>query len=367
VRLRTPLDLAGARRVALSVRNPGKVVRRLEATFEAGTRRAASWIDVEPGAWRGWEVPAAEVEARLGTARVESLLFTAPGTGEFLVDDLSLVGRGWTFHIGAPELGHSFEHDAPVWTLLRPAISNSLLLAGSALLFTWAVAIPAGILAALRRHRLVDRLLLPLCFVGRSVPGFFLILLALAFLVAFTGGGETLLPLLGAVSADRASLSLPATLLDRARLLLLPTLVLSAGAIASLQRVARGNLLAALRTNYALASRSRGVLETPFGYPRALRNALGPLVSVLRNQFANLLAGLALCEIVFGYPGVGRLLFDATIRRDPYVVMAGVTTWGLLLVAGRLLAGLLLRAIDPRTEVGARGEEESGRSAPTES
>ena len=70
MRLRTPLDLAGARRVALSVRNPGKVVRRLEATFEAGANRATSWIDVEPGPWWVWETPAAEVEARLGTARV---------------------------------------------------------------------------------------------------------------------------------------------------------------------------------------------------------------------------------------------------------------------------------------------------------
>ncbi|MCI0585449.1 MAG: ABC transporter permease [Planctomycetes bacterium] len=348
VRLKTPLDLGGAKRLALSVRNPGKVIRRLEATFEAGTRRTTSWIDVEPGPWREWEVATAEVEARLGTARVESLLFTAPGTGEFLVDDLSLVGKAWAFHIGAPDFGHSFEHDAPVWTLLRSALSNSLLLAASALLFTWAVAIPAGILAALHRHRLVDRLLRPVSFVGRSIPAFFLVLLALVFLVALAGGGGTLLPLRVVSSGDDSALSLPERFLDRARLLLLPTLVLSAGAIASLQRVARGDLLEALRTNYALAARARGGPESRFVYLRALRSALILLVSVLGTQFANLLAGLALCEIVFGYPGVGRLLFDATIRRDPYVVMAGVTTWGLLLVAGRLLADPLLRVIHPR-------------------
>jgi peptide/nickel transport system permease protein len=355
VRLRTPLDLAGARRLALSVRNPGKVIRRLEATFEAGTRRTTSWIDVEPGPWRGWEIPAAEVEARLGTARVESLLFTAPGTGEFLVDDLSLVGKGWAFRIGAPDFGHSFEHDAPVWTLLRSALWNSLLLAASALLFTWAVVIPAGILASLRRDRLVDRLLLPLSFVGRSVPGFFLVLLALAFLVALAGGGGTLLPLRVVSSGDDPALSLPERVFDRARYLLLPTLVLSAGAIASLQRVARGNLLEALRTNYALAARARGGPETRFVYLRALRNAVNPLVSVLGTQFANLLAGLALCEIVFGYPGVGRLLFDATIHRDPFVVMAGVTTGGGLFVVGKLVAQLLLRPVAARIERGERG------------
>ncbi len=347
VRLRTPLDLGGANWVALSVRNPGKVVRRLEATFEAGTRRTTSWIDVEPGPWRGWEIAAAEVEARLGTARVESLLFTAPGTGEFLVDDLSLVGKGWAFQIGAPDLGHSFEHDAPVWTLLRSALWNSLLLAASALLFTWAIAIPAGILASLRRNRLVDRLLLPLSFVGRSVPGFFLVLLALVLLVALAGGGGTLLPLRVVSSGDDPALSLLERVLNRARHLLLPTLVLSAGAIASLQRVARGNLLEALRTNYALASRSRGVPESRFVYLRALCNAVNPLVSVLGTQFANMLAGLAFCEILFGYPGVGRLLFDATIRRDPYVVMAGVTAAGALLVVGKLLADPLLRVVHP--------------------
>ncbi|HKB16863.1 MAG TPA: ABC transporter permease subunit [Planctomycetota bacterium] len=358
VRLRTPLDLAGARGLAMSVRNPGQVVRRLEASFEAGTRRTTSWLDVEPGPWREWETPAAEVEARLGTARVESVLFSAPGTGEFLVDDLSLVESGWDFHVGAPDFGWSFERDAPVWTLLRSALGNSILLAASALLFTWAVAIPAGILAALHPNRLLGRTFSALGVFGRAVPNFFLLLLALVFLVALAGGGETLLPLRGALSEDHASLSFPGKFLDRALHLLLPMLVLSAGAIAGLARIARGGLL---------EDHAHGCPESRVVYGHALRHAVNPLLSVLGKQFASLLSGLAICEILFGYPGVGRLLFDATIRRDPNVVMAGVTAGAAFLVFGRLLAGLLLRAIDSRFEVGARGEEGSGRSDPTES
>ncbi|MGH7151678.1 MAG: ABC transporter permease subunit, partial [Planctomycetota bacterium] len=90
------------------------------------------------------------------------------------------------------------------------------------------------------------------------------------------------------------------------------------------------------------------VPESRVVYRHALRDAVHPLVSVLGAQFANLLSGVAFCEIVFGYPGVGRLLLDATVRRDPPVVMAGVMAGGVLFVVGRLLADLLVRAVDVR-------------------
>ncbi|HET6202032.1 MAG TPA: ABC transporter permease subunit [Planctomycetota bacterium] len=357
VRLAPPrdaLDLAGARAFAMSVRNPGKVVRRLEATFEAGARRASFPLDVEPGPWRTWEIPARAILARLGGDRPASLFFSAPGTGEFRIDDLAVVEDRLTVRAGAPDFGRSFEYDAPVWTLLRSGLGNSFLLAACALVFTWGVAIPSGILAAVHRNRAVDRIFSLLSFLGLSVPNFFLALLALALLVAIAGGGETLLPLRGAFSEEYVSLSLAGRVLDRARHLILPTLVLSAGSIAGLQRITRGNLLEVLRENYVLAARARGCPESRVVYGHALRNALNPLVSIFGTQFANLVSGAALCEIVFGYPGVGRLMLDATISKDLYVVMGGVLAGGVLLVLGNLVADVLLRALDPRIEDGFR-------------
>jgi peptide/nickel transport system permease protein len=346
------------RAISISVRNPAPVVRRLEVAFVAGKARSVFLLDVEPGGWQRREMSVAKISADLGGREPERIHFSAPGSGLFRIDDLAAIEDRWRVSAGAPDFGLSLEHEVPVFLLLKERYANTLLLALSALVVTWTLAVPAGVLAAVVRGRWLDRSLSLLSFVGMSIPGFFLGLLLLFGLVSLSTslGAEPFLPLRGAASLDAGDSGLAARIADRARHLVLPALVLSASSAAGLFRIARGNLLEVLHAPYVLAARAKGLPEGRVVGRHALRNAVNPLLSIFGTYFAALVSGAALVEIVFGYPGVGKLMLDAAISKDLPVVMASVITGGAFLVVGNLLADLALRAADPRIE-----DSEAGR------
>jgi peptide/nickel transport system permease protein len=205
--------------------------------------------------------------------------------------------------------------------------------------------------SATRRGGLVDRALSFLSFAGVSAPGFFVALLVLCACVAWANGigGRPLLPLGGDRSPDYESLGLTAKVLDRARHLVLPVAVLALGALAGAQRTLRASLLDALQAPHVESARARGLPERRVVRRHALRSALNPLVTLFGIRLAELLSGAALVEVVFQYPGMGRLVLEATIGRDLFVVTGAVLLGALVLVAANLLADLALAWLDPRT------------------
>jgi peptide/nickel transport system permease protein len=273
--------------------------------------------------------------------------------GEWFVDSVAAVARRWTISTGAPDFGRSFKYDTPVFALLLPAVRNSFLLAVAALVLTWGIAIPLGAWSALRRDGPVDRLLSGLAFLGTSVPGFFLALVALYVVVEWINGaaGRTLLPIGADRSPGAETLPLLGQIVDRAWHLLLPAAVLTAGSLAAVQRALRGELLEQMRAPYVAAARAKGLGERELVVRHALRNALHPLVTLFGIRLAELLSGAALVEIVFQYPGMGRLVLEATIGRDLYVVMAAVVMGALILVVVNLLADVALAWLDPRVDL----------------
>lgn len=132
--------------------------------------------------------------------------------------------------------------------------------------------------------------------------------------------------------------------------------VVSLGSIASLQRVARGNLIEVLRAQYVRTARAKGLPERRVIYRHALRNTLNPLIALLGFQLSALLSGAALVEVIFSYPGLGKLVLEAIRDQDRNVVMASVLLSGVLLVIGNLCADLLLAWLDPRVRFAERGD-----------
>ena len=113
----------------------------------------------------------------------------------------------------------------------------------------------------------------------------------------------------------------------------------------------RGNLLDVLGADYIKFARAKGLSENKVVYKHALRNAINPMVTLLGFEFASLLSGAALTEYVFQYPGLGRLILEAVMKSDINLVMASLMMGTVMLVAGNLLADILLKFVDPRVSV----------------
>jgi len=321
----------------------GFVFARAGGRVAARAGAAAVDLEVPPARWIRFELPRLAPDLEL----------SFPDGGEWFVDAISAVAPHRAISFGAPDFGRSFKYDTPVFELLLPALRNSFLLALAAVVLTWGVAIPLGMWCALRRDGWIDRVLSVLAFVGTSVPGFFLALVALYFVVEWVNGpsGATLLPIGADRSPGAESLTLAGRLLDRGWHLLLPALVLAAGNIAIIQRALRGELIEQMRAPYVAAARAKGLTERALLLRHALRNALHPLVTLFGIRLAELLSGAALVEIVFQYPGMGRLVLEATIARDLHVVMAAVLLGALILVVANLGADLALAWLDPRVDL----------------
>lgn len=244
------------------------------------------------------------------------------------------------------DFGESFARHQPAFTVLKPALMNTLLLALAAAFITWSVAIPLGIVAAVRQYSWMDKSSSLLAFIGLSVPEVFLALL-LILLAAKTGW----FPTGGMQDLDYEKLSAGAKILDVFHHLILPASVLATVPLASRMRQMRGNLLDVLRADYVTTARAKGLPERVVIVKHAVRNAINPLVTLFGYTLGFLLSGAFLVEVVMSWPGLGRVTIDALFARDLYVVMGSVLLASTMLILGNLLADIMLALVDPRIKV----------------
>ena len=223
---------------------------------------------------------------------------------------------------------------------------NTLLLNTFTFLFTWLIALPAGVYAAVHRGRLTDKLFGVISSVGMSMPTFLMCFLLLMFALA-TG----VLPIGGMTSPDFDDFDAWHRALDIGHHLIMPVCVLTFISLAGIQRQVRSNLLDVLRADYVRTARAKGVDETKVIYKHALRNAVNPLITLLGFEFASLLSGAAITEMVLGYPGLGFLTLGAVQTKDINLVMASLMMGAVMLIVGNLLADVLLKITDPRITI----------------
>jgi peptide/nickel transport system permease protein len=242
------------------------------------------------------------------------------------------------------DFGTSFVYQRSVASLLWERIPATLLLAVSSLIVTWAIAIPLGIVAAVKQNQWVDRILQVISYAGQGFPSFITALL----LLILAQNLSPIFPVGDMTSIDHAQLNWFGKILDIGWHMILPTLALSVTSFAGLQRITRGELLDVLRQDYIQTARAKGLPENRVIYVHALRNAINPLITLLGFELAGLLGGAFIAEFFFNWPGLGRLTLQAVQAQDLYLVMASLVMSALLLSVGNLIADLLLKASDPR-------------------
>jgi peptide/nickel transport system permease protein len=213
------------------------------------------------------------------------------------------------------------------------------------LLVALVIAIPAGILSAVKQYSKFDITVTTLSFAGQAIPEFWLgLLLILIFYVwlqnPFTG--EPLLPSGGMSSMNTFSI------IDRTRHLILPVLCGALGWIAWYSRFLRSSMLDVLHLDYLRTARAKGLPEKLVLYKHALRNALIPLVTMLALDLPTIFAGAVFIEILFSWPGMGRLYYTAATQRDYPILLAVLIIGAGLILLSNLFADILYAYIDPR-------------------
>mgnify|MGYP001121167010 FL=1 len=241
------------------------------------------------------------------------------------------------------DFGHSFSYRVPVFRLIGARLFNTFILSLSAMIFTWVLSIPLGIISAIKQYSWVDKLLTFLAFLGLAIPNFFFALLLL-FMAMRTGW----FPVGGMYSVNYHGLSLLGQIWDRAYHLILPTIVLGTSGMAGLMRQMRGNLLDYLKADFVTTARAKGLSERVVVWKHAVRNAINPIITIFGLSLPGLLSGAALTEIVMAWPGLGRLMLEAVLAQDLYLVMGSLIMGSVLLILGNLVADLLLAWVDPR-------------------
>jgi len=273
-------------------------------------------------------IPGDPAQAMLGETASEQ---DVQALRERLGLDRPLVEQYGAFLAGIArgDLGTSLRTNEPVATAILDRLPATLELAAAAMVVSIGVAIPLGIIAAVRRGTFVDHLATTLALTGISIPSFWLgPLLAIVFAVELGW-----LPVAGRGTAAH---------------LVLPAISLGAALAAILARMTRASLLEELREPYVQAARARGTSRARAVLRHAFRNSLIPVVTLVGLQFGSVLTGAVITETIFAWPGVGRLLIQSIGFRDYPLVQGCILFIAMTYVAMNLLTDLAYGVLDPR-------------------
>ena len=244
----------------------------------------------------------------------------------------------WLSQLVRGNFGYSVLERRDVSDLLRERLPNTLELAILSMIFAWTWAGLAGIIAALKQYSVTDYSLTFLSFTLSGIPQFFT---GLIFILIFS---MTLgwLPLAGTRTPNQ-----PFNLLDHARHLILPVIVLSLPA-ASVLRQSRSAMLEEMNKDYALVARAKGLSERTVNTRHVLRNALLPLVTLFGLQLPVLIGGAVIVETIFSWPGMGKLSVDSAITKDYPTLMAITFITAIIVLTANLLTDIAYAWVDPR-------------------
>ncbi|HWI41306.1 MAG TPA: ABC transporter permease [Verrucomicrobiae bacterium] len=255
----------------------------------------------------------------------------------------------WLGKLARLDFGRSFAPDRrPVLDKIRERIPVTVGINLLALLIEFGIAVPIGILAAVRRHSLVDRGLTLFVFTGFATPAFWL---ALVLMYAF-GVKLGWLPISGLHSLGHERLSFPAQVADLARHLLLPLVVATFGGLAGLSRYMRSTMIEVMGHDFIVTARAKGLKERTVVLRHAFRNALLPVITLLGFSLPGLIGGSVIFETIFAIPGMGQLFYSGVLSRDYPVVMGILVIGAFLTLLGNLLADVAYAVADPRIRHG---------------
>jgi len=254
----------------------------------------------------------------------------------------------WLKKIAVLDLGKSFSPDRrPVADKILERLPITITLNILSLILILLVAIPIGVLSAVHRDSLFDRITAVFVFIGFATPTFWLALLLMILFGVHLGW----LPISGIRSLNYEYLSPLASFIDLVKHLILPVLLSAFGGLAGLSRYMRANMLEVIRQDYIMTARAKGLSERAVIYKHALRNALLPVITILGLSVPGLIGGSVIFETIFAIPGMGQLFYMSVMARDYPVVMGILFIGAVLTLLGNMIADICYALTDPRIRV----------------
>src|SRR5467141_2879559 len=232
------------------------------------------------------------------------------------------------------DFGKSWYTDTPAFTLVLQRMPPTLYLTTAGLIAALLIALPLGILAALKRHSVVDNLCTAIAVAGQAMPIFWLgIMLIIIFAVRLK--------------------TLPASGYGTWQNFIMPAFCLGAFLAPLTMRLVRSGIIEVMSMEFIKTARAKGLAEGRVVVKHAFRNACIPVITVLGLQFGQLLGGAIVTETVFAWPGVATLTVDSIRNQDFPVVQCAVVLLALIIVAINFVVDLIVGLIDPRIRIGA--------------
>ncbi len=297
-------------------------------------------IQLPPGSYLDSKIEAMQKEGEVDWAEIESL------RDQYHFDRPLLVQYGyWITNFVRGDLGKSFDDDAEVTAILAELLPVTMTISFFTILFTWSIALPFGMIAAVKKNTVWDYLLTFIGLAAMSVPGF---VTALVFQVVMQKWWPTFDPT-GLISRQfQGEPWSVAKFLDLLKHLWVPVFILGIAGTAGMIRILRANIIDELRKQYVLCARARGlhpalvVLRYPF------RVAINPLVSSIGMILPALISGSMIIAIVLGLPTMGPKVLMALKSQDTYLASSFIFIQCILAVMGILVSDILLAMVDPR-------------------
>jgi peptide/nickel transport system permease protein len=249
----------------------------------------------------------------------------------------------WLAHVARLDFGKSYFYHRPVIEMLFERVPNSLQLTAASFVVTIIIGVPLGVIAALKRGKLVDHAIRIFSVAGHAIPAFWLGLI----FVLVLGVQLRWFPIgsMNAIGKDD-------DVLDRLWHLIGPVLVLSIGGIAGLPRILRTEVLEVIAQDYVRTARSKGLTERAVIAGHVLRNALIPVVTLFGGILTIFFSGSLIIEQIFNWPGLGRLTYEAALSKDYPLLQAAVVVSSVLLILSYILRDIAYAWVDPRVKVG---------------
>jgi peptide/nickel transport system permease protein len=247
----------------------------------------------------------------------------------------------WASSMLRGDFGYSFRSKSPVIDLIRQRLPTTLYVIGTAYLLSVLIAIPVGVLSAIRQYSIFDNIATTFAFIGFSLPTFVTgILFILVFSVKLGW-----LPMIYRTTIETEGL---AGLWEKGKQALMPIMVLGLFETAALTRYTRAAMLETIHQDYVRTARAKGLSERVVILRHALRNALIPVVTIVALSIPGIFTGAVITEQIFRVPGMGSLLISAIRDNDTPVIMAITIIFSALVVLFNLIADILYGVLDPR-------------------
>jgi peptide/nickel transport system permease protein len=241
------------------------------------------------------------------------------------------------------DLGYSLTSRKPVTDIIMARLPKTLLLVGTAMLFSIVIGVSIGILSAIKQYSIIDYIATFFAFFWLSIPGFFLSLLVIYIFAVRLDW----FPVFGASSPGA-----PNPTLDRIHHLILPATVLGLELAAALTRYTRASLVEVMRADYMRTARAKGLRDWTVIVSHGLKNALIPIITVIAFRLPYLISGAIVIETVFQWPGLGLLTLDAANHKDYPLILAITMAVTILVVISSFIADLAYSLVDPRIRLG---------------